>query len=139
VLEVAMHITIKTLFEKGYNKTQIAEIVGCSRKTVRRALGRMERGKEIKRKKVSSIIDPYEEVVLVKVTQGLTGVRIYQDLQKETAYRGSYGTVKTLVWKIKKEAEPVYMHNVSLPGEEAQVDFGYAGRLRDTMGKVRKA
>ncbi|MFQ6118783.1 MAG: IS21 family transposase, partial [Methanosarcinales archaeon] len=31
------------------------------------------------------------------------------------------------------------MHNVVLPGEEAQVDFGYVGRLRDSTGKLRKA
>jgi len=134
-----MHITIKTLFEKGASKKKIAEMLGCSRKTVRRALRRVERGEELKRKSVGSIIDPYEEVVRVKVSQGLTGVRIYQDLQRETEYRGSYGTVKRRVRKIKKETKPVYMHNISLPGEEAQVDFGYAGKLRDPQGKLRKA
>lgn len=139
MLGVAMHITIKTLFEKGYSKTKIAGIVGCSRKTVRRALRRMELGEELRRKRVPSIIDPYEEVVRVKVTQGLTAVRIHQDLQKETSFEGSYSTVKELVRAIKDEAQPVYMHNVSLPGEEAQVDFGYAGRLRDTSGQFRKA
>jgi len=60
MLGVAMHITIKTLAEKGYSKKKIAEIVGCSRKTVRRALARVERGEELKRKKVLSIISPYE-------------------------------------------------------------------------------
>jgi len=30
MLGVAMHITIKTLAEKGYSKKKIAEIVGCS-------------------------------------------------------------------------------------------------------------
>jgi len=139
MLGVDMHITIKTLSDKGYSKKKIAEIVGCSRRTVQRALRRIERGEELKRRKVLSIIGPYEEYVRVKVSQELEGVRIYQDLQKETAYRGSYGTVKALVRKIKREREPVYMHNVSLPGEEAQVDFGYAGKLPDAMGKMRKA
>ena len=76
MLGVAMHITIKTLFENGYNKTKIAEIVGCSRKTVRRALRRMELGEDLRRKRMPSIIDPYEEIVRAKVTQGLTAVRI---------------------------------------------------------------
>ncbi|MGC8746631.1 MAG: IS21 family transposase [Candidatus Saccharicenans sp.] len=139
MLGVAMHITIKTLFEKGYNKTQIAKIVGCSRKAVRRALKRVDEGQELRRKTVPSIIDAYEEIVRAKVAQGLTAVRIHQDLVKETSYKGSYSTVKLLVRKIKKDSQPVYMHNVSLPGEEAQVDFGYAGRLSDSEGRLRKA
>lgn len=133
-----MHITIKTLFEKGYSKRKIAELVGCSRRTVRRALRRIEQGQELRRKKVSSIILPFEEVVRAKVSQELTAVRIYEDLVKESGYRGSYETVKLLVRKIKKESQPVYIHNVNLPGEEAQVDFGYAGRLFDSSGKLRK-
>lgn len=139
MLGVEMHITIKTLSEIGYNKTQIADIMGCSRKTVRRALRRVERGEEPKRKKVSTIILPYEDTVQVKVLQGLTAVRIHEDLVKETDFNGSYGTVKSFVRNIKKKMEPVYMHNVVLPGEEAQVDFGYAGRLYDSLGKLRKA
>ncbi len=134
-----MHITIKTLYEKGYNKTQIAGIVGCRRKTVRRALERMARGEEIKRKKVPSIVEPYEEYIRRKVSQRLTAVRIHEDLVKEKGFRGSYSTVKRFVRKIKAEEKPVYMHNVVLPGEEAQVDFGYVGRLRDSTGKLRKA
>lgn len=134
-----MHITIKTLYEKGYNKTQIAKIVGCSRKTVRRALSRIERGEEIKRKEVSSIIDPYKEYVQAKVSQGLTSVRIHEDLVKEKSFQGSYSSVRRCVRKIKQESGAMYMHNVALPGEEAQVDFGYAGRLHDSSGKLRKA
>ena len=136
---VAMHITIKTLFENGYSKSKIAELVGCSRKTVRRALRRMELGEDLKRKQVPSIIDPYEAIVRAKVAQGLTAARIHQDLHKETSYEGSYSTVKELVRSIKDETQPIYMHNVNLPGEEAQVDFGYVGRLRDTAGRFRKA
>ena len=139
MLGVAMHITIKTLFESGYSKSKIAEIVGCSRKTVRRALRRMELGEDLSRKRVPSIIDPYEEIVRAKVSQGLTAVRIHQDLQKETSFEGSYSTVKELVRSIKDETQPIYMHNVNLPGQEAQVDFGYAGKLRDTSGRLRKA
>jgi len=67
MLGVAMHITIKTLSEMGYSKKKIGEIVGCSRKTVRRALARIEKGEELRRKKVSSIISPYEEIVRAKV------------------------------------------------------------------------
>ena len=38
MLRIAMWTTIKTLWDLGYNKTRIAETVGCSRKTVRKIL-----------------------------------------------------------------------------------------------------
>lgn len=38
MLGVEMHTTVKTLFEKGYNKTQIANILEIDRKTVRKIL-----------------------------------------------------------------------------------------------------
>ncbi len=88
---------------------------------------------------LGSIIEPYEEIVQAKVSQGLNGVRIHQDLQNETSFEGSYSTVKELVRRIKDEVRPIYMHNVNLPGEEGQVDFGYVGRVRDTFGRLRKA
>jgi transposase-like protein len=35
MLEVHMQTTVKTLFEKGYSKTQIAKMLEIDRKTVR--------------------------------------------------------------------------------------------------------
>lgn|GEM_PF-2579889 len=52
-----MYITIKTLLEKGDNKTRISGIVGCSQKTVRWALKRIEQGEELSRQRTPSILD----------------------------------------------------------------------------------
>ncbi len=38
MLEVYIQTTVKTLFEKGYSKTQIARMLGIDRKTVRKVL-----------------------------------------------------------------------------------------------------
>ena len=73
-----MYTTIKTLFDKGYNKTQIAQMLEIDRGTVRNVLKRIENGEEIKRKSVESILDPYKEIVYIKAEQELSAKRIYQ-------------------------------------------------------------
>jgi len=138
VLREAMYTTIKTLFDKGYNKTQIANMLGIDRGTVRNVLIRIEKGEEIKRKPVSSILDPYKEIIKTKINQELSAKRIFQDIQ-EYGYTGSYDTVKKYVGKYKKSHTKVYMVNNTLPGEEAQVDFGYIGKIPDPTGKFKKA
>lgn len=58
-----MYTTIKTLFDKGYSKSQIAKMLEIDRGTVREILKRIENGEEIKRKPVPTIIDKYKEII----------------------------------------------------------------------------
>ncbi|MDI6641100.1 MAG: helix-turn-helix domain-containing protein [Elusimicrobiota bacterium] len=90
MLRLEMWITIKTLYERGKNKTQIAEILGISRKTVRRVLNKLEQGEtEPKRKQVESILSQHDEYIRSKVAEELPAVRIFQDLVTEKEYTGS--------------------------------------------------
>lgn len=138
MLGVEMHTTIETLFKKGYNKTQIAEMLKIDRKTVRNVLKKLETKGFVERKPMASILDPYKEYINIQVTKDLGAMRIFQDLQKEFNYTGSYDTVKKYVGKIKKTTPIPYMVLETLPGEEAQVDFGYIGTLK-VNGKHKKA
>lgn len=138
MLGVEMHATIETLFKKGYNKTQIGKILGIDRKTVRNVLKQIDQNGYVERKKTGSIIDPYKEYINIQVSKELTAKRIFQDLQREFEYEGSYDTVKRYVNKIKQEPSKAYMVINTLPGEEAQVDFGYIGTL-NVNGKRKKA
>lgn len=134
-----MYTTIKTLYDKGYNKSQISKMLQIDRGTVREILKRIANGDEIKRKPVSSILDPYKQVIDTKITQELSAKRIYQDIQGEYGYTGSYDTIKKYVREHKKNNAKVYMVNNTLPAEEAQVDFGYVGKIPDSTGKTKKA
>jgi hypothetical protein len=53
-------------------------------------------------------------------------------------FQGKYSAVRDYVRKIKKSKQEAYMVLYSLPGEEAQVDFGYIGTLK-VNGKYKKA
>jgi transposase len=136
VLRENMYTTIKTLFDKGYNKSQIAKMLEIDRGTVREILKRIENGEEIQRKPVPTIIDPYKEIIDTKINQELSATRIYQDLSSDYSYTGSYDTIKRYIREYKKLNAKVYMVNNTLPAEEAQVDFGYVGKIPDPTGKA---
>jgi len=134
-----MQTTIKTLYEKGYNKSQISRMLDVDRKTVRKVITSKERGEpEIPRKEHLSQFDPYKDYILSKMEKGLTIKRIYQDLVREHEITGTYSGVRHYVQKHRPPKQDVFMVMHSLPGEEAQVDFGYIGKL-NVGGKLRKA
>jgi len=140
LLGVEMNTTIKTLFEKGHNKTRIADILNINRKTVGKVLNKLETEGEVQRKKQSSILDDFKEYINIQAQKGLSATRIYQDMKSpEFGYTGSYDTVKKYVAAIRRSAPKAYMVLHSLPGEEAQVDFGYIGTIRMKDGKYKKA
>ena len=134
-----MQTTIKTLYEKGYNKSQISRMLEVDRKTIRKVITSKEKGEtEVPRKEYPSQFDPYKDYILAKMKKGLTIKRIYQDLVREYGITGTYSGVRHYVQKNRPPTQDVYMVVHSLPGDEAQVDFGYIGTL-NVGGKSRKA
>lgn len=142
MLEVDMKTTIKTLYQKGYNKTQIGRTLGIDRKTVRKVLNELTQDKMPEQKKQEgtwpSMLDDYREYIDTQLSKDLSIVRIHQDLQKEFGIQCGYSTLRDYVAKIRKSTPHPYMVLHSLPGEEAQVDFGYIGTLK-VDGTPRKA
>ena len=140
-----MKTTIKTLYQKGYNKTQIGRLLGIDRKTVRKVLkedaadqNREEQSSEQKPSVWPSLLDDYREYIEIQLAKDLSITRIHQDLQKEFGVKCGYTTLRDYVAKIRKTTPHAYMVLHSLPGEEAQVDFGYIGTLK-VNGVPRKA
>ena len=138
MLGIDMHTTIKTLFTKGHNKSSIARMLNIDRKTVRKVLKELNEKGCVERKERTSILDPYKEYIAIQVSKGLTAQRIYQDLKSDTEYSGSYDTVKKYAAQIRGNSSEAFMALNCLPGEEAQVDFGYIGTL-NFNGKQKKA
>lgn len=142
MLEVDMKTTIKTLYQKGYNKTQIGRILGIDRKTVRKVLkddvNQKETGQGIQKAVWPSMLDEYREYIEIQLGKELSITRIHQDLQKEFGVECGYTTLRDYVAKLRRNTPHAYMVLHSLPGEEAQVDFGYIGTLK-VNGSPRKA
>jgi len=133
----AMATTIETLWEKHRNKSLIARLTGHDWKTVDKIIKELEKGNIYpKRKPHSKLLDPYKEKIVEFIEEGLSAVRIHEKLISNGAKVG-YSTVKDYV-RLIKGREKVFMRIHTDPGEEAQVDFGYAGLTLDNQGKKRK-
>ena len=92
----------------------------------------------------SSVAD-YADEVQDGITKGLGPTAIHQLLvEQKEGYTGSLSAIKRLYKRLKKAAGPrpgdvaIPVHTVA--GQQAQVDFGYVGVLRDPeTGGARKA
>jgi len=85
-----------------------------------------------------SSVEPYREVVTRMVKEKVEITAIWCRL-KERGFTGSYSAVRRFVRTIKPLAPEATVRVEREPGEEAQVDFGYAGKMLDPQtGKLRK-
>lgn len=88
--------------------------------------------------KVSSAAS-YTTMVQTLRQEGVEVAAIWQRL-KEKGFTGSYWSVYRLVRQLEPDEPEVTVRVERKPGEEVQVDFGYAGRLIDASnGQARKA
>jgi transposase len=86
---------------------------------------------------VASACEPYREVILAKLRQGLTAQRIYQDLVTDRSFEGSYYSVRRFVRKLGRQEELPFRRMECPPGQEAQVDFGAGAPILDGSGRRR--
>ena len=136
MIGVAMYITIKSLWERHKNKSLIARLTGHDWKTVAKRIKEIEEGEEyITQKPHPRVLDNHKEQILEWLEENLSGVRIHEKMQEEGVKVG-YSTVKDYICQIKKR-DNVFIRMHTLPGEEAQVDFGYLGYTL-YQGKKRK-
>jgi transposase len=137
MLREAMYITIKTLWEKGHNKSAIAKLTGHDWKTVSKVIKEIKSGKRARIKKPHpKLLEPHQEKIMEWIEQDLSAVRMHEELDVIGVNVG-YTTVKDYVASIKKNTE-IFIRMHTEPGEEAQVDFGYVGYTLDNHGKRRK-
>jgi len=87
----------------------------------------------------TSSVEPYRELVTELRAQRVEMAAIHQRLI-EQGYTGSYSSVRRFVHKLDPSTPEAMVRVETPPGEEAQVDFGYAGKLIDPeTGGERRA
>lgn len=77
-----------------------------------------------------SSVEEYRDVVTKLRQQGVEIAAIWERL-KERGYEGHYSSVYRFVRKLEPLQPEVTVRVECQPGEEAQVDFGYAGKMLD--------
>ena len=76
-----MFITIKTLWEKGRNKSEISRQTGHDWKTINKIVRQIQKGRKCpEQKERIKKLDPYKEKILEFLEKGLSGVRIHEEL-----------------------------------------------------------
>jgi len=86
-----------------------------------------------------SSVEPFRAQVVELRAQGTEMVAIWERL-KERGYTGSYSAIRRFVRTLEPKQPQAFARIETAPGEEAQVDFGYAGRMLDPQsGQFRKA
>jgi len=78
------------------------------------------------------------ELILAKLDQGLSAMRIFQDLVAEHNFQAKYPSVRRYVAQLSGGHELPMRRMETLPGEEAQVDFGTGAPIFTLEGKRRK-
>ena len=73
-----------------------------------------------------SLCEQYREVITSKLDQGLSSVRIHQDLKSEHSFLGSYHSVRRFIEHLGVKKPLPFRHMEVEPGQEAQIDFGTA-------------
>lgn len=86
----------------------------------------------------SSSAAPYREKIEQLLNEKVKVTAIYDRL-REQGYNGSYASVLRLARQIQPKQVQTYVRKEFEPGEEAEIDFGYVGKMLDTDGKLRKA
>jgi len=160
-LTMAKISAIRTLHQSGHSNRKIAELLGVHRETV----GRYVRPAESENRPnappgcegseaaglpppatsdpgvppgPASDCEPFRQVILQKLQQGLSARRIHQDLSEEPDFSASYYSVRRFVARLRRTSPLPVRRLETPPGEEAQVDFGRGAPVRTPEGKTRR-
>ena len=158
---LSMHLIVDIVYRlrRGQSVRAICRDLGHSRGTVRRyrdlakTKGYLDSGRPLPEpgkvlvqlgpafpapgSNVSSV-EPYREVVEGLLEQGVEMVAIHQRLCRHHGYQGSYSSVRRFVRRLWPRSKEVVVRIETPPGQQAQVDFGGAGKMRDpATGRLR--
>ena len=159
-IKVAIASSIQVLRQQGWSYRRIAQALGVHRETVARYVHLAGEGskpasnlspgsgspdppkpaKPVPRhvSGPESLCEPYRQIILEKLDQGLTAKRIWQDLVEERGFAGRYASVKRFVHRLGKTLPLPFRRMESAPGEEAQVDFGLGAPVEQSSGHAKR-
>lgn len=166
VLKLHLRVTIQTLLRNGTSQHEIQRLTGVDRKTIRRYQRQIEtpapnsprvatgsgaekaansaieipppRPPARSPKEALSACEGHRQWIETQVGLGRNAVSIYQDLVEAHGFTHQYNSVKRFVRHLKAREPERFDVLESLPGEEAQVDFGQGAPTRLANGKYRR-
>jgi transposase len=90
--------------------------------------------------RMPSSVEPFRQRIVDLRKQGVECRAIHQILREQSGFTGAYQSVYRFVRRLEPRTPDAVVRVETPPGEEAQVDFGYAGVMHDPRsGTPRKA
>ena len=139
MIELSRFALIRRRFYADHWKIgTIAAELGVHPDTVRRAIESVSFNTQRARPRPPALLDPYKPMILQTLEQHprLRATRIFE-MAKERGYPGSYIQVMRYVKTVRPQPQTQAYHRLTtLPGEQAQVDWGHFGAL--TIGHAKR-
>lgn len=126
MLTMYKQITIHTLVRQGQKKTVIARDMGCHRNTVRNIL-LVGSARETQTRRKPSAFAPYRDQIKAWRDKRVSLVRMYEILTETHGLTQAYDSLRKYIKREFPRTQEAFGVQVTAPGEEAEVDFGYAG------------
>ncbi len=82
--------------------------------------------------------EPWRQIIIQGLEQGLTARQIWQDLVSDHGFAGSYQSVQRLVRKLGAATPLPFRRMECQGGEEAQIDFGKGAAIITSDGKRKR-
>jgi transposase len=132
-------VTIRTLKKQNseLGTRQIADLLGVSRNTVKRALRSEGEPKYVRTPVVNPDLHPFEEYIFEqRFVKRLRGSRILNDLRSK-GYRGSQSAFYRYLCTLQDPVKRTFKRYETAPGEQAQFDWSeYTVLLAGILTKV---
>lgn len=129
--KVGTIVNIRECRDQGLTKKATALRLGLDRKTVAKYWdGPTDDPEKPRYKQRVKLTDSYLEYIMERLKKfpELTAERIYREIKKK-GYTGSKRTVRRCVALLRPKNFREYKPIETLPGEQAQVDWGYCGKI----------
>jgi len=123
-------VKIQELKQAGLYKKTVAEILSMDRGTVAKYWDCSDPQKQKPVYHRPSILDPYKDYIKERLEKWpkLSAERLFNEI-KEKGYSGSDRTVRRYVSTIRPQESREYKPYETLPGEQAQIDWGHMGEI----------
>lgn len=126
MLTMYQQITIATLAKQGKKKTDIARELGCHRNTVHNII-RIGYARDGQTRQKPSYFVLYHDQIKEWIDKKVSNLRMYEILTEAHHITRTYDSLCKYIQKEFPEHPEAFGVQVTSPGEEAEVDFGYAG------------
>lgn len=126
MLTMYQQITIQTLAKQGKKKKEIAREMGCHRNTVHNII-LVGSAREKQTRDKPSYFDAYRGQIKEWMDKNVSNVRMHELLVETHRITRTYDSLCKYIQQEFPKHQEAFGVQMTSPGEEAEVDFGYAG------------